>query len=55
MNRLIHTELLKQRTTRSLLAGIIAAPVVAGFVTLAILNAAGKQGNEPLGPDNMVR
>jgi ABC-type transport system involved in multi-copper enzyme maturation permease subunit len=55
MNRLIHTELLKQRTTRTFLAGLAAAPLVAGLVTLAILSAAGTQGNEPLGPDSLVQ
>ena len=55
MNRLIHTELLKQRTTRTFLAGITAAPLIAGLVTLAILSAAGTQGNEPLGPDSLVQ
>ena len=54
MNRLIHTELLKQRTTRTSLVGVIAAPLVAGLVTLANLTAAGTQGNEPLGPDTLV-
>lgn len=55
MNRLVRTELLKQRTTRTLVAGIAAAPVVAGLVTIAILSAAGKQGNDPLSPDNLVQ
>ena len=55
MNRLIRTELLKQRTTRTFVVGIAAAPVVAGLVTLAILGAAGKQGNDPLGPDSLVQ
>ena len=55
MNRLIRTELLKQRTTRTLVAGIAAAPVIAALVTMAILSAAGTQGNDPLGPDNLVQ
>ena len=54
MNRLVRTELLKQRTTRTFVAGICAAPAVAGLVTIAILSAAGKQGNDPLGPDSLV-
>ena len=55
MNRLIYTELLKQRSTRTFRAGVIVAAVVAVLVTLAILGAAGRQGNEPLGPDNLVQ
>jgi ABC-2 type transport system permease protein len=54
MNRLVRTELLKQRTIRTFMAGIGAAPLVAGLVTVAILSAAGKQGNDPLGPDSLV-
>jgi ABC-2 type transport system permease protein len=55
MNRLVRTELLKQRTTRTYIAGICAAPVVAALVTIAILGAAGKQGNDPLGPDSLIQ
>ena len=55
MNRLVRTELLKQRTTRTFIAGICAAPAVAGLVTIAILGGAGKQGNDPLGPDSLVQ
>ena len=55
MNRLVRTELLKQRTTRTFVAGICATPLVAGLVTIAILGAAGKQGNDPLGPDSLVQ
>ena len=54
MNRLVRTELLKLRTTRTILASIYAAPTVAGIVTVAILGAAGRQGNDPLGPDSLV-
>ena len=54
MNRLVRTELLKQRTTRTFVAGICAAPAVAALVTIAILSAAGTQGNDPLGPDSLV-
>lgn len=53
MNRLVRTELLKQRTTRVPLAGVCAAPVVAGLLTFAILSLSGKDGNDPLGPDSM--
>jgi ABC-2 type transport system permease protein len=52
MTRQIRTELLKQRTTRTSIAGIAAAPVVAALVTVAVYGAAGKQGNAPLGPDS---
>ncbi len=55
MNRLVCTELLKQRTTRTLVGGIATAPVIAGLVTIAILSAAGKHGNDPLSPDNLVQ
>ena len=55
MNRLVRTELLKQRTTRTLVAGLAAAPVIAALLTIAILSAAGKHGNDPLGPDNLVQ
>jgi len=55
MNRLVRTELLKQRTIRTFVGGIAAAPVIAGLVTIAILGAAGKQGNDPLSPDNLVQ
>jgi ABC-2 type transport system permease protein len=55
MNRLVRTELLKQRTTRTFVAGICAAPVVGALITIAVLSAAGKQGNDPLGPDSLVQ
>ena len=55
MNRLIRTELLKQRTLRTFVAGIAAVPVIAGLVAIAILTAAGKQGNEPLSPDTLTQ
>jgi ABC-2 type transport system permease protein len=54
MNRLIRTELLKQRTSRTFVAGVLAAPIVATLVTIAILDTAGTQGNDPLGPDSLV-
>ena len=47
MNRLVRTELLKQRTTRTFVAGICAAPVVAGLVTIAILSARRQTGQRP--------
>ncbi|HEV3401284.1 MAG TPA: ABC transporter permease subunit [Acidimicrobiales bacterium] len=55
MNRLIRTELLKQRTTRTFTAALAAVPVVAGLVVVASFSAAGKQGNEPLGPDHLLQ
>ena len=54
MNQLVRTELLKQRTTRVPLAGVCAVPVVSGLLTFAILSFAGKDGNDPLGPDSLV-
>jgi ABC-2 type transport system permease protein len=55
MNRLVRTELLKQRTTRTFVAGMAAAPAVSSLVTIAILSAAGKHGNDPLSPENLVQ
>jgi ABC-2 type transport system permease protein len=55
MNRLVRTEVLKQRTTRTLVGGIAAAPFIAGLVTIAILSAAGKHGNDPLSADNLIQ
>ena len=54
MNRLVRTELLKLRTTRTFVAGVCFAPVVAALVAIAILSAAGKQGNDPLGPNSLT-
>ena len=36
MNRLIRTELLKQRTTRTFIAGIAAAPIITALLAMAI-------------------
>jgi ABC-2 type transport system permease protein len=55
MNRLVRTELLKQRTTRTGLAVVAAAPVAAALVAVAVLDAAGKHGNEPLGSDSLTQ
>lgn len=55
MNRLIRTELLKQRTLRTFVAAIVVVPVIAGLVAIAILTTAGKQGNEPLNPDTLIQ
>jgi len=55
MRRLVHTELLKQRTTRTFVFGIALAPVVGALVTFANYSVAGKQGNEPLGAHSFVQ
>jgi ABC-2 type transport system permease protein len=55
MNALIRTELLKQRTLRTFLAGVAAAPVVAALVTVAVLGGAGHQGNDPLSEESLVQ
>ena len=55
MNRLVRTELLKQRTTPVFLLSFAAVPVLAGLVTLAVLGGAGRQGNAPLGPDSLAQ
>jgi ABC-2 type transport system permease protein len=53
VNRLVRTELLKQRTTRTFVTGVAAAPVVAVLITIAMFGAAGTQGNEPLQADSL--
>ena len=55
MTRLVRTELLKQRTTRTCVAGVAAAPVVTGLVTVAVLGGAGKEGNPPLRDETLVQ
>ena len=55
MKRLIHTELLKQRTTRTSVAGLVAVPFVAGLISVAILTTAGRDDNPPLGPGTLAR
>jgi ABC-type transport system involved in multi-copper enzyme maturation permease subunit len=54
VNNLIRTELLKQRTVRTFCIGVAAAPVIAALITVAILGAAGHQGNAPLSPGSLV-
>lgn len=54
MNRLIHTELLKQRTTPVVQIAVLAAPMLAGLITFAVLSTAGRNGNDPLGPDSLT-
>jgi ABC-2 type transport system permease protein len=51
----LRSELLKQRTTPVFLLAFAAVPVVAGLVTLGVYGAAGRQGNDPLGPDSQVQ
>jgi ABC-2 type transport system permease protein len=55
MNHLVRTELLKLRTTRTFVAGMCAAGAVSGLITVAILGAAGKQGNDPLSADSLTQ
>jgi hypothetical protein len=55
VNRLVRTELLKQRTIRTFLFGMALAPVVGVLVTFANYSVAGKQGNEPLGEHSFVQ
>lgn len=54
MNRLVRTELLKQRTTRTGVVAFASTPLIAALITLAILIVSGKQGNDPLGPESLV-
>ena len=55
MKRLIHTELLKLRTTPVFPIGVAAMAVVAALVTVAVFGAAGHQGNEPLGDHSLAQ
>lgn len=55
MIRRIRTELLKQRTLRTTRVGVAATPVIAGLVTLAVYQAAGRNGNDPLSRDSLVQ
>lgn len=54
MRRQVRTELLKQRTLRSCVAAVAAAPVVGALVAAAVLDAAGENGNDPLGADSLL-
>lgn len=54
MKSLIRAELLKQRTMPAFLAAFAAVPAIAVLVTVAVYGAAGRQGNDPLGPDSLV-
>jgi ABC-2 type transport system permease protein len=54
VNRLLRAELLKQRTTPAFLVAYAAVPVLAALVTFAVYSMAGRQGNDPLGPDSVL-
>jgi ABC-2 type transport system permease protein len=54
VSSLVRTEVLKQRTLRTFLAGWAAAPVVAALATIAIFAAAGRNGNDPLDSRSLV-
>lgn len=54
MNRLVRTELLKQRTTPSIVLGVVAAPVIGVLVAIANLSTAGEMDNPPLDADSFV-
>lgn len=55
MIRLIRTELLKHRTTRTFLVGIAAVPVLSALMAAAVLSGSGRQGNDPLGPHSFLQ
>ena len=55
MNHLVRAELLKQRTTPVFQIAFAATPVLAALVTFAVFGAAGRQGNDPLGPDSLMQ
>jgi ABC-2 type transport system permease protein len=55
VNHLVRAELLKQRTTPVFQMAFAATPVLAALVTFAVLGAAGRQGNDPLGPDSFMQ
>jgi ABC-2 type transport system permease protein len=55
MTRLIGTELLKQHTLRTTRVGVAAAPAIAGLVTVAVYQAAGRNGNDALSRDSLVQ
>ena len=55
MKHLIGTELFKQRTLRPTRVGVVAAPAIAALVTVAVYQAAGRNGNDPLGRDSLLQ
>jgi ABC-2 type transport system permease protein len=54
VNRLVRAELIKQRTTPVFQLAFAAVPVFAALVTFAVCSLAGRQGNDPLGPDSLM-
>ncbi len=54
MKRLLRAELLKQRTAPTFLLAFAAVPILAALVTFAVYSMAGRQGNDPLGPDSLL-
>ena len=54
MKPLLRAELLKQRTAPAFLLAYAAVPVLAALVTFAVYSMAGRQGNDPLGPDSLL-
>lgn len=54
MRRELRTELVKQRTTRTFVAGVLAAPVIGALVTVAVFGGSGRQGNDPLSTDSLA-
>ena len=54
MNQLIRTELLKQRTLRTYRISVAAVPAIAALITIAVLSAAGHQGNAPLSSGSLT-
>lgn len=54
MNRLVRTELLKLRTTRTFTVGVAAVPLLSALMVTAVFGGAGKQGNDPLGPRSFL-
>jgi ABC-2 type transport system permease protein len=54
MRALLRAELLKQRTAPAFLAAYAVVPVLAALVTFAVYSMAGRQGNDPLGPDSLL-
>jgi ABC-2 type transport system permease protein len=55
MIRLIRTELLKHRTTRTFAAGLLAVPVLSPLMATAVLFGSGRQGNDPLGAHSFLQ
>ena len=54
MRRELRTELIKLRTTRTFVAGVLAAPFIGALVTVAVFSGSGRQGNDPLSSDSLA-